>query len=187
MEDKIVETVCPSSVSEWRAWLKNNHQSKQSVWLIQYKKKSANPSLSWSEAVDEALCYGWIDSIRKSIDEQSFKQMFSKRKPSSAWSKINKQKIEQLISQGRMEDAGLKSIEIAKQNGSWNILDAVEELIIPKDLEKAFEDHPHSKAYFLNLSKSKKKIVLHSITIAKREETRERRIQEFVEMSKANL
>ena len=153
MIKKGIETYCPKSQTEWRQWLEKNHQSKQSVWLIYYTKKSTIASLSWSEAVDEALCFGWIDSTRKTIDEFSFMQFFSKRKPKSNWSKINKEKVKQLIESKRMTKAGYESIETAKQNGYWTILDGVEELIIPKDLEIAFEQYKGSKDYFLSLSK----------------------------------
>jgi uncharacterized protein YdeI (YjbR/CyaY-like superfamily) len=148
MSNKEIETYCPKSQTEWRQWLKKNHQSKQSVWLIYYTKKSTIHSLSWSEAVDEALCFGWIDSTRKTIDEFSFMQFFSKRKPKSNWSKINKEKVQQLIDSKRMTKAGYKSIEIAKQNGYWTILDEVEELIIPNDLEIAFEKIQKLKRLF---------------------------------------
>lgn len=113
-----IETICPSSRQEWRAWLKENHDSKQAVWLIQYKKNTNVPSISWSEAVDEALCFGWIDSTRKSIDKEKFIQFFSRRKSRSNWSKINKAKVAQLIEQGLMEKAGFQSIEVSKENGS---------------------------------------------------------------------
>jgi uncharacterized protein YdeI (YjbR/CyaY-like superfamily) len=185
MEEKQIETIYPLSSSDWRKWLKDNHHAKQSIWVVQYKRKSTKPTISWTEAVDEALCYGWIDSTRKSIDEESFRQLFTRRKPSSVWSKINKHKVVQLINEGRMEQAGLKSIEIAKQNGSWTILDEVEELIIPDDLKKAFDTHPSAESYFGNLSKSNKKIVLKSIAVAKRAETREKRIKEFVAASES--
>src|SRR5690554_6042952 len=167
MSNKEIETYCPKSQTEWRQWLEENHQSKQSVWLIYYTKKSTIPSLSWSEAVDEALCFGWIDSTRKKIDDFSFMQFFSKRKPKSNWSKINKEKVANLIEQGLMTEAGLVSIETAKQNGYWTILDEVEELIIPKDLEIAFEKYKGSKDYFLSLSKSTRKIILSWIVLSK--------------------
>ena len=187
MSNKEIETYCPKSRTEWRQWLEKNHQSKQSVWLIYYKKKSTIPSLSWSEAVDEALCFGWIDSTRKTIDEFSFMQFFSKRKPKSNWSKINKEKVQLLIDSKRMATAGYKSIETAKQNGYWTILDEVEELIIPKDLEIAFEKYKGSKDYFFSLSKSIIKIMLSWIALAKQQETRQKRIDEVVESAEQNL
>lgn len=182
-----IETYCPQSRTDWRQWLDKNHESKQSVWLIFYTKKSNIPSLSWSEAVDEALCFGWIDSTKKTIDDSSYIQFFSKRKPKSNWSKINKEKVQLLTENGLMTAAGFDSIETAKQNGSWNILDEVEELIIPNDLEKAFKEHEGSKNYFLSLSKSARKIILGWIVLAKRQETRQKRIDEVVKSAKQNL
>ncbi|PBQ32979.1 hypothetical protein CNR22_14745 [Sphingobacteriaceae bacterium] len=187
MFNKEVETFCPTSQADWRQWLKKNHQSKQSVWLIYYTRKSKIPSLSWSEAVDEALCFGWIDSTKKTIDDSSFMQYFSKRKPKSNWSKINKEKTLQLIENGRMTKAGHESIEIAKQNGYWTILDEIEELILPNDLEKAFNSHKGSKDYFLSLSKSARKLLLGWIIFAKRQETRQKRIDEVVKSAGQNL
>jgi uncharacterized protein YdeI (YjbR/CyaY-like superfamily) len=187
MSNKEIETYCPKSQIEWRQWLEKNHQSKQSVWLIYYTKKSTIPSLSWSEAVDEALCFGWIDSTRKTIDDFSFIQFFSKRKPKSNWSKINKEKVKQLIDSKKMTKAGYESIETAKQNGYWTILDEVEDLIIPNDLEIAFEKHKGSKDYFLGLSKSARKIILSWIVLAKLQETRQKRIDEVVESAGQNL
>lgn len=177
---KETETFYPSGKKQWRAWLRKNHTKKESVWLIYYKLKSGMPTITWSEAVDEALCFGWIDSKALSIDEEKYKQFFTRRKATSAWSKINKEKIKRLIEEGLMMPAGLASIEVAKQNGSWTILDEVEKLSIPKDLEKAFRSSKGSKKFFLNLSKSIQKMILQWIAFAKREETRQKRINEVV-------
>lgn len=187
MSNKEIETYCPRSQTEWRQWLEKNHQSKQSVWLVYYTKKSNIPSLSWSEAVDEALCFGWIDSTKKTIDDVSFMQFFTKRKPKSNWSKINKEKAANLTEQGLMTEEGLVSIETAKQNGYWTILDEVEELIIPKDLEIAFEKYKGSKDYFLSLSKSARKIILSWIVLTKQKDTRQKRIDEVAESAGLNL
>jgi uncharacterized protein YdeI (YjbR/CyaY-like superfamily) len=173
----------PTSLAAWRAWLEKNHLSQQAVWLVVYKKTSDKKSISWSESVDIALCYGWIDSKRIKIDEERSHQFFSKRKPNSTWSKINKIKVEQLIANGQMTEAGLKSIEVAKQNGSWTILDEVEKLTIPKDLKAAFKNKPIAKAFFENLSKSVKKAMLQWIVLAKRPETRQKRITEIVDLA----
>ena len=175
-----LKTFYPTSIDAWRNWLKENHEKEPSIWLLCYKQKSANPSISWSDAVDQALCFGWIDSTRKSVDHESFIQYFTIRKPKSNWSKINKEKVNQLMEKGLMTEAGLKIIEIAKQNGSWNSLDEVEDLIIPEELATAFEKHPGSNDFYLSLSKSVKKMVLHRIMSAKRPETRAKRIDEFV-------
>ena len=175
-----VEQFYPETKQHWRAWLEQNHQLKDAVWLIMYNKKSTKSTIKWSDAVDEALCFGWIDSKKIKIDDERVHQFFSKRKPQSTWSKINKDKVEKLIEQGLMTNAGYKSIEIAKENRSWNILDEVEALVIPLDLEKAFGRYVGSKDYFISLSKSVKKMMLQWIVLAKRPETRNNRIEEIV-------
>jgi uncharacterized protein YdeI (YjbR/CyaY-like superfamily) len=187
MLENDIETFCPSSQQDWRRWLKKNHKSKQSVWLILYKKESNKPIIGWSGAVDEALCFGWVDSKRKSLDEEKFIQFFSVRKPKGTWSKINKDKIERLIMEGLMTQAGLACIEAAKKNGSWTILDEVEELTRPKDLAKSFRAHPGSKDFFLTLSKSSRKMILQWLVFAKRPETREKRILEIAALAVQRL
>lgn len=181
--EKEIETFYPKSRQEWREWLQENHDKKQSIWLIYYKKKSNVPTVIYSEAVDEALCFGWIDSKAKPIDEHSFMQFFSKRKEKSVWSKINKEKIERLTEEGLMTKAGFEIIEIAKLNGSWTILDEAEALIIPDDLEIEFQQRPNAKDYFLSLSRSDKRNILQWLVLAKRQETREKRITEIVELA----
>lgn len=176
-------TVYVNTKTEWRQWLQENHQTEQSIWLVCNTKKSSLPSISWSELVDEALCFGWIDSTRKTIDEFSFVQLFSKRKPNSTWSKINKEKIQKLIDSQMMTEAGYETIKTAQQNGSWTILDSVEDLTIPKDLDEAFKNYSGSEDYFLSLSKSMKKMLLQWIVLAKRPETRKKRIDEIAELA----
>jgi len=182
MQNKDLETFYPTNRQEWREWLAENHRSKQSIWLVCYKKKTNIPTLSWSEAVEEALCFGWIDSTRNTVNDEKFVQLFSKRKAKSTWSKVNKEKVLLLIEQELMTQAGHESIEIAKQNGSWIILDEVEALSIPPDLDEALKANPDSMDYFLSLSKSVKKGILQWIVLAKRTETRAKRINEIVGM-----
>jgi len=171
--------VYAASRHEWRTWLSENHQEMRGVWLVLFNKKSAKPTITWSEAVDEALCFGWIDSIKKKLDDDCAVQFFSKRKPTSTWSRINKDKVNQLIKKGLMAPAGLKCIEIAKQNGSWTTLDEVEELIVPDDLAVAFRLHSGARNYFDSLSKSTRKAALAWVALAKRPETRQKRIDEI--------
>ena len=182
-----IATFYPSTQTDWREWLQENHLSKQSVWLIYYKKKSKVPSLSWSEAVDEALCFGWIDSTARPIDDEKYMQFFTKRKPNSVWSKINKDKVEKLIATGKMSQAGFESIEKAKQNGSWTILDSVEELSIPEDLEASFQANEGSKDFFMSLSKSVRKAILQWLVLAKQQTTRQKRINEIAELAAQKL
>lgn len=178
-----IEHYYPKTKEQWRNWLAKNHVHKDAVWLIMYKQSTNKPSVTWSDAVDEALCFGWIDSIKKTLDEERTIQFFSKRKPNSTWSKINKQKVSILIEKGLMTHAGLACIQIAKQNGSWSILDSVEALEIPADLKEALTAHANAMNFFLSLSKSTKKALLQWIVLAKRAETREKRIQEVATLA----
>ena len=187
MREKEIETYCPKSRIDWRKWLEKNHQSEQSVWLVYYKASTKIASLSWSDAVDEALCFGWIDSTKKTIDQERYMQYFSRRKPNSNWSKINKEKVAKLIQNNLMTKSGFDSIETAKQNGSWTILDEVEALVIPEDLREEFANYKGSTAYFNSLSKSNKKILLHWVVSAKRTGTRQKRILEIAESASKNL
>jgi uncharacterized protein YdeI (YjbR/CyaY-like superfamily) len=185
--EKEIEIFYPGSRQEWREWLLKNHDSKQAVWLIYYKKKTNIPTVSYTEAVDEALCFGWIDSKAKPIDQEKFMQFFSKRKTNSVWSKVNKEKIERLTKEGLMTKAGMERVETAKQNGYWTILDEAEALIIPNDLELEFQKSHNAKEYFLSLSRSDKRNILQWLVLAKRQETREKRITEIVELAEQNL
>ena len=184
--EKEIETISPKNRQEWRDWLQENHDKKQSVWLIYYKKKSNILTVTYSEAVDEALCFGWIDSKAKPLDEEKFMQFFSRRKAKSVWSRINKEKIERLINEGLMTCAGYHIIEIAKQNGSWTILDEAEALTIPKDLDEAFQNRPNAKNYFSSLSRSDKRNILQWLVLAKKQETRQKRISEIAELAGQN-
>lgn len=182
-----VKDFCPSNKQDWRKWLELNHKKENAIWLIFYKKKSPNYNLSWSDSVDEALCFGWIDSTKRTIDAERYKQYFCKRKPKSNWSKVNKDKVKTLIDQKLMTNEGYKSIETAKENGSWTILDEVEALVIPEDLKIEFTNYKGSSEYFSSLSNSAKKILLYWIVSAKRKETRQKRILEIVENASKNL
>ncbi|MEI1378107.1 YdeI/OmpD-associated family protein [Nostoc sp. UHCC 0926] len=179
-------TFCPQSREEWRRWLEKNHRTSLGVWLIYYKVKSGKPSVRYSEAVKEALCFGWIDSKVKSLDEERYMQIFTPRKLKSVWSKLNKQYIEELIEQGVMTTVGLEKIEAAKQDGSWKILDAIEALIIPLDLKQALEANKTAKEYFETFNNSSKKNILFWIDSAKRPETRLKRIEQTVNSAAVN-
>lgn len=169
----------PKTKKQWRTWLEKNHQKKDAVWLIHSKQNSGKPVLSWSDTVDEALCFGWIDSKGVSIDEFTFKKYYCKRKPNSTWSKVNKEKVKKLIEDNKMVDAGLNCIKVAKQNGSWTILDDVERLIIPPDLAKALKSKLITR--FRGLSKSVQKSHLQDLVLAKTKETRSKKIKRIVE------
>jgi uncharacterized protein YdeI (YjbR/CyaY-like superfamily) len=181
------DTFCPSNPQHWREWLQAHHATEQAVWLVYYKKAANRPSLTWSQAVEEALCFGWIDSQAKPIDDETYRQYFSRRKPTSGWSKINKEKVAQLSATGRMTAAGLASIEKAQQNGSWTLLDEVEALLLPADLAQALQEIPLANSYFLGLSKSVRRNMLQWLVLAKRPATRQRRVLEIVELAAQQL
>lgn len=171
----------------WRAWLQKNHAKKKSVWLKYYKPGSGKPRVPQDQAVEEALCFGWIDSKANKLDELSSIQFFSQRKPKSNWSKINKQRVDKLIKEGLMQPAGLTAIEEAKRNGSWDALNEVEELIMPEDFVKALNKNKRAKNYFMEFPKSSKKIILQWIYSAKQVETRKKRIAESVRLAGENV
>lgn len=171
----------------WRAWLAEHHDTEKSVWLIIYKMDSGTPSVYYNEAVDEALCFGWIDSKPNKRDDESFFQFFSKRSPKSNWSRVNKEKIARLMAEGHMAPAGLAMVEQAKQSGAWSALDDVENLIIPKDMQAAFDANLTAWQYFDRFPRSVKRGILEWIFNAKRPETRAKRINETIAKAAQNI
>lgn len=179
------EPICPESKAEWRQWLQQHHATETSVWVKFYKKHAEGPTVTWSDAVDEALCFGWIDSKKVTIDKDTFQQYFTRRKPKSIWSKVNKDKVEQLIANGQMTEAGVACIEVAKKNGSWTWYDQIEDLIVPDDLKEALGDVPGGAEWFDALSRSDKKLHLYNLLMAKRPETRQKRLADILAACKA--
>jgi uncharacterized protein YdeI (YjbR/CyaY-like superfamily) len=184
---KGIQTFRAKSRIEWRKWLEENHRSEKSVWLIIYKKNSDSKSIYYSEAVDEALCFGWIDSKPNKRDKDSYYQFFSKRNPKSKWSKINKEKIANLKKEGLMHASGLKMVEIAKQNGTWNALDDVDNLVEPDDLQEQFSKCPQAYDNWQEFPPSVKRGILEWILNAKKPETRLKRIKETVTLAEENI
>jgi len=182
-----VKTYYAKTQKEWRKWLEKNHQSEKAVWLIFYKKGSGIQSTNYAEALEEALCFGWIDSKANKRDDNSYYQYFAKRKPKSNWSKVNKEKLAKLIGKGLMTTAGFESIDIAKRNGTWSALDEVEELIIPSDLQLLFDNNKRAFENWENFPRSVKRGILEWILNAKRPETRQKRIAETVELAEKNI
>jgi uncharacterized protein YdeI (YjbR/CyaY-like superfamily) len=176
-------TFCPASRQHWREWLLAHHAEQQAVWLVYHKKHTGTPSLTWSEAVSEALCFGWIDSQAKPIDADTYRQLFSRRKPRSGWSRVNKEKIQQLVAEGQMMPAGLAAIETAQQNGSWALLDEVDALVVPPDLAQALQASPAADNYFASLSRTDRRNLLQWLVLARRPETRQRRLAEIVALA----
>lgn len=184
--DDQLETIYASDRASWREWLAKNHRTSPGVWLIYYKVKSGKPSVRYKDAVKEALCFGWIDSKVKSLDEERYMQIFTPRKPRSVWSKLNKQYIEEIIEQGLMTEAGFEKIDAAKQNGSWTTLDEIEALTIPMDLKQSLEANEAANRNFQAFSNSLKKNILFWIDSAKRPETRLKRIEQTINSAAQN-
>jgi uncharacterized protein YdeI (YjbR/CyaY-like superfamily) len=181
-----LETIYAQDRREWRKWLETNYRISPGIWLIYYKVKSNKPSVQYSEAVKEALCFGWIDSKVKSLDQERYMQIFTPRKLKSVWSKLNKQYIEELIEQGLITEAGLEKIQVAKLDGSWTTLDAIEALIIPQDLQQALFSNETANRYFEAFSNTSKKNILFWIESAKRQETRLKRIDKTINAAAQN-
>ncbi len=169
----------PSAIA-WREWLMQNHADTPSVFLIIFKKDSGIPSVNYSDALDEALCFGWIDSKINKRDQQSFYQYFAKRNPKSNWSQVNKTRIANLENQGKLHPSGLESIELAKKNGTWEALNEVDQAIIPEDMLVVMQAYPNSKRNFDSFAYSIRRGTLEWIFNAKRPETRLQRITETV-------
>lgn len=174
------------NAKDWRDWLHKNHATAKGVYLIFYKVDHENESMRWEEAVQVALCYGWIDSTVKSLGDGKRQQYFCPRKPKSTWSKLNKTYIKDLIEKGLMHESGMKKIESAKKNGSWTLLDDVENGIVPPNLQKAFNENPIAHGNYLNFTFSQQKSYLYWLKQAKREETKQKRIQEIIGLCEAN-
>lgn len=179
------QVYCPDRAS-WRAWLEENHRVAFGIWLIYYKKHTGQPRVSYDEAVEEALCFGWIDSKPNRLDEDRYMQLFTPRKPKSPWSRLNKERVARLIEDGLMTEAGMALIEAAKENGFWTILDPVENLEVPDDLQEALEANPTALSYFEAFADTYKKGILWWIISAKRPETRANRVAKTVAMAENN-
>jgi uncharacterized protein YdeI (YjbR/CyaY-like superfamily) len=169
----------------WRAWLRKNHKKCQGVWLIYFKKASGQPSVAYDAAVEEALCFGWIDSLAKTLDAQRFMQLYTPRKPRSGWSKKNKERVAKLIARKQMAAAGRTAIEIAQQNGSWTRLDATEALIMPPDLKRALSAQ-QAVQNFQAFAPSRQKTLLQWIASVKHPERRAQRIAQVVARAAEN-
>ena len=162
----------------WRAWLAANHARSPGVWLIYSKKATGTSRLAYAEAVEEALCYGWIDSRPNALDEERAMQLFTPRKPGSPWSRVNKERIARLIETGAMAAPGQAKIDAAQRDGSWAAYDAIEDLIVPADLAAALAADPAAEAGYAAFGVSTKKQLLWWIASAKRPETRAKRVAE---------
>lgn len=171
---------------EWRTWLTENHTRDDGIWLITFKKSSGMPSMGYDASVEEALCFGWIDSRTKGLDDERSMLWFAPRRKGSNWSKSNKDRVAKLTKAGLMMPPGIAKVEAAKQDGTWTALDAIERLEIPPDLAEAFSDHPGSAKNFDAFPRWVKRATLEWISTAKRPTTRKRRIYETARLAQNN-
>jgi uncharacterized protein YdeI (YjbR/CyaY-like superfamily) len=186
MNDAPENSIHPLSRTEWREWLEHHHTRTQGVWLISYKKAAGKPRVEYDEAVEEALCFGWVDSKGNKLDDERTMLWIAPRKAGSGWSRPNKEHIEKMIAAGQMAQAGMAKVEAAQKDGSWYALDAVEALEIPPDLDMAFAANPGARQYFEAFPRSAKRAILGWISTAKKPETRARRIEETVRLAAEN-
>ena len=170
----------------WRAWLEANHATARGAWLVTWRPRTGRAYLDYDAAVEEALCFGWVDSTGGHFDDDRGKLYFALRKPRSGWAATNKARVERLIAEGRMAPAGLAAIERAKANGSWELLDSVERLDVPDDLATALERLPAAAANFAAFPPSARKMLLGWVALARRPETRASRIAEIAEAAARN-
>jgi uncharacterized protein YdeI (YjbR/CyaY-like superfamily) len=167
----------------WDAWLATQHAKSAGLWLRIAKAASNVKSVSYAEALDVALCYGWIDGQRRAFDDKTYLQKFTPRGKRSIWSKINREKVQRLIESGRMQSAGLEAIDRAKANGQWDAAyDSHRTASVPDDLQGALDAHPNAKAFFATLNRTNRYAVLFRIQTAKRAETRAKKIEQLVDM-----
>lgn len=178
--------VAVTSRDALRRWLTENHETTQGVWIVTFKKADPARYLPLTEVVDEALCFGWIDSLPRAKDDLRTMLYLSPRKPGSNWSRVNKEKVARLITEGRMTTAGQAAIDRANADGSWTALDDVENLVIPDDLQAAFDASPGAQENWDAFSRSVKRGALEIALNAKRAETRASKIAEIVQSSAAN-
>lgn len=168
----------PASLAAWRAWLERHHQQSESVWLVIPKKASKTATFTMTEAAEEALCFGWIDSLPRALDETRSMLLMSPRKKGSSWSAVNKRRVEKLIAEGRMAAPGLARIAQAKEDGTWDRLNDVDALIEPQDLLAALAAHPEAMGHWRAFPKSARRGILEWISTAKTAQTRAKRIVE---------
>ncbi len=176
----------PEDRESWRSWLIEHHDKAKGVWLILFKKGSGRQTYTFDEAVEEALCFGWIDSLPRKLDASRSMLYFAPRKTGSGWSRVNKERLARMEAAGKMMPAGIAKIQAAKADGSWAKLDAVENLEIPDDLSAAFDKYPSSRDYFEAFPRSVKRGILEWILNAKREQTRAKRIEETARLAANN-
>jgi uncharacterized protein YdeI (YjbR/CyaY-like superfamily) len=180
------ERIHPETRADWRDWLEVHHDRSPGVWVIQWRTATGRRRLSYEELVEEALCFGWIDSTMRRLDDERSMITMTPRRPRSGWSRSNKDRVERLSLEGRMTEAGLRTVEAAKRNGSWEALDDVDAMVVPDDLVAALAADERARLHFEGFPPSTRKAILYWIKSAKRAETRARRIAETVRLAADN-
>ena len=180
-------SIHPPTLPAWRAWLVANHTRPDGIWLITYRTTTGKATFTYEQAVEEALCFGWIDGQAKRLDDERTLQWYAPRRPGSVWAKSNKARVERLIADGRMTAAGQAKIDAAKADGSWSLLDSVDKLEVPADLAAAFDAYPDARAHFDAFPPSARHASLGWIATAKRPETRAKRVAETARLAQANV
>jgi len=183
----VLKTVRPKSREAWRRWLEKHHATSAGTWLVYAKKHTTLPTLSYEDAVQEALCFGWIDSLIKSIDDRFHMQVFTPRTAKSVWSATNKARVAKLMKAGVMVAAGLAAVALAKKTGTWNALAHVDAMIVPRELQEAIDANADAKKNWPAYSASARKAFLYAMNDAKRPETRARRITRIVDLVARNV
>lgn len=177
----------PDGVEAWSQWLADHHADAPGVWLVTAKRSSGRQVLDYESAIVEALRFGWVDSTLRSVDEERTRLWFGPRRATSGWARTNKARIARLEAGGRLEAAGRAAVEVAKANGSWELYDDVENLVVPDDLAAAFDAHPGSRAQWDGFAPSARKQMLAWVVTAKRAATRERRVAEVASKAAAGV
>ncbi|MBD0293205.1 MAG: YdeI/OmpD-associated family protein [Jiangellaceae bacterium] len=177
----------PEDRAAWRKWLQQNHGSSAGVWLVSWRKHTGMEGPSYDDAVEEALCFGWIDSRASKLDDDRTMLWFSPRRPGSAWARPNKQRVERLIDAGLMTSAGQRVIDRARADGSWSRLDDVENLVVPNDLAEALASRPPARQNWDGFSRSVRRSILEWILQAKRDTTRAARIDETARLAQIGV
>ena len=175
------------SREEWRTWLEANHEIAESIWLVTFKKGSGKPYVSYDAVAEEAICFGWIDSLPRKLDAERTMLLLSPRKPGSAWSKVNKERVKRMMSARKMHPSGLRKIEQSKADGFWAFLDDVEALVVPDDLSAALAEYDEARENFEAFPRSAKRGILEWIKQAKKAETRSKRVRKTAERASKNI
>jgi uncharacterized protein YdeI (YjbR/CyaY-like superfamily) len=176
-----MKKICLTTQRDWRDWLSRNHNKESAAWLVFFKKHTGKPTLEYDQVVEEALCFGWIDSIIKKLDDEKYARKFTPRKTNSRWSKLNKLRVNRMTEQGRMTKFGLAKVEAAKKSGLWDKTDRPQiSYEIPEELKRALKKNSRAKAFFEQLAPTYRRHYIAWIQVAKRQETKNRRVKEAI-------